>query len=111
MKYFHKLCVKMWSEKLWPDDWEWSVFIPIPKKCDTLECFSNRTIVLISHFSKILLKIIVSRMKNRPETEIVEEQHGFRAGKGTRDQILILKMIIEQNRYQAKRYVFVLHIL
>ena len=50
-------------------------------------------------------------MKNRPETEIVEEQHGFRAGKGTRDQILILKMIIEQNRYQAKRYVFVLHIL
>ena len=79
-----------------------SVFIPIPKKGDTLECCNNRTIALISHCSKILLKIKVGRAKSHLEMEIAEEQHGFRAGKGTRDQILNLMMIIEKNREQTK---------
>ena len=101
-KYFHRLCVTIWKEKLWSDDWAKSVFIPIPKKGDKLECSNNRTIVLISHYSEILLKIIVERMKNHLEIEIAEEQHGFRPGKGTRDQILNLKMLIEKNREQRK---------
>ena len=102
IKYFHKLCDKIWNEKLWPDDWAKSVFIPIPKKGDTLEYCNSRTIALISHCSKILLKKAVGRMKNRLKAEIAEEPHWFRAGKGTRDQILNLKMIIEKNREQTK---------
>ena len=99
---FHKLCIKIWNMKLWLDDWAKPVFIPIPKKGDTLECCNNRTIALISHCSTVLLTITVGRMKKCLETRIVEEQHGFRARKGTRDQILNLKMIIEKNREQTK---------
>ena len=99
---FHKLCTKVWNEKEWPDDWVKSVFIPIPKKGDTLRCNNNRTIALISHSSKILLKIIAGRMKNKLKEEIADEQMGFRPGLGTRNQILNLKMVIEKNRERGK---------
>ena len=64
----------------------------------TSECSNNRTIALISHSSKILLMIIANRMQERLHSEIAEEQAGFRPGKGTRDQILSLKMLLEKNR-------------
>ena len=60
--YFLKLCTSIWVKKKLPDDWTKSVFIPIPKKGDTLQCCNDRTIALISHCSKILLKIIAGRM-------------------------------------------------
>ena len=60
------------------------------------------TIALISHCSKILLKIIASRMQTKLKEEISEEQAGFRSGMGTRDQILNLKMVIEKNREYGK---------
>ena len=100
--FFYKLCVAIWEQREWPEDWTTSIFIPIPKKGYTLECHNNRTIALISHCSKILLKIIAGRMKCKLQTEIAEEQFGFRPGRGTRDQILNLKMIIEKNREQRK---------
>ena len=62
IKYFIS-CVKIWNEKLWPEDMARSVFMPISKKGETLESCNNRTKALISHCSKILLKIIVGRMK------------------------------------------------
>ena len=68
------------------------MFIPIPK------CNNNRTIALISHCSKILLKIISNRMKPKMDEEINETQAGFRTGTGTKNQILNLKLIIEKNR-------------
>ena len=95
--FYHKLCCKVWNDQKWPADWVKSVFVPIPKKGDTLQCTNNRTIVLISHSSKILLKIIAKRMHWKMKADIAEEQAGFRAGRGTRNQILNLKMVIEKN--------------
>ena len=62
-----------------------------------MECTNNRTITLISHYSKILFKIIAGRMKGKMEEGIAEEQSGFVPGKGTRDQVLDLKLTIEKN--------------
>ena len=95
---FHQLCTKIWNNTSWPEDWVNSMFVPIPKKGDTQQCSNNRTIALISHSSKILLKIIARRMKMKLSEEIAEELCGFRPGRGTRNQILNLKMIIEKNR-------------
>ena len=55
--FFHKLCYAIWMQKEWPVDWVNSIFIQMPKKGDVLQCSSNRTIALISHCSKILLKL------------------------------------------------------
>jgi len=54
--FYHRLCTKIWQENIWPDEWGESIFVPIPKKGDILQCSNNRTISLISHSSKILLK-------------------------------------------------------
>ena len=98
IKYFHQLCTTIWERKEWPDDWKTSIFAVLPKKGDTSECSNNRTIALISHSSKILLKIIANQMQERLHSELAEEQAGFGPGKGTRDQILNLKMLLEKNR-------------
>ena len=74
---------------------------PIPKKGDTLQCSKNRTIALISHNSKILLRIIANRMEEKLNIEIAE-QAGFKQSTGTRNQILTLKMVIEKSRENSK---------
>ena len=72
------------------DDWGLSVFVPIPRGGDTPQCSNNRIISLISHSSKILLKIIAKRLAMKLNEEISEEQAGFRTGKGTRNKIMNL---------------------
>ena len=96
-----KLCVKIWRDGQWPTDWGRAVFIPLPKKGNIKECSNHRTISLICHASKILLKIINNRMKRKLENEIAEEQAGFRAGRGTRDHIVNIRNIIEKCRGHA----------
>ena len=100
--YFYKLCTLIWNRKEWPDDWVKSIFVPIPKKGDIQQCSNNRTIALICHCSKVILKIIAGRMKSKINEEVNEVQAGFRPGTGTRNQILNLKMIIEKNREYGK---------
>ncbi len=100
-----KLCNQVWISGVWPTDWKRSVFIPIPKKGDARECSNNRTIALISHASKVLLKIIQKRMEPYMERELSETQAGFRKGRGTRDQIANLRWIMETAReYQQELY-------
>ena len=71
---YHKLCTKIWKEEKWPSEWTKAVFVPIPKKGDLQLCTNYRTIALISHASKILLKIIMKRLQkktrrgNKPDT-------------------------------------------
>jgi Reverse transcriptase (RNA-dependent DNA polymerase) len=72
------------------------VYIPIPKKGDSRECANNRTIALISHASKVMLKIIQSRMENHMEREMPDVQAGFRKRRGTRDQIANVRWIMER---------------
>ena len=85
VNYFLKLFMLIWVKTKWPDDWTKSVFIPVPKKGDTLQCCNNRTIALISHCSKLLLKIVAGRMQTKLKEQIGEEQARFRSGMGTRD--------------------------
>ena len=74
-------------EKFLPQDWKKSVFISIPKKGNAKECSNNLTIALISHASKIMLKILQDRLQQYMNHELPDAQVGFRKGRGTRGQI------------------------
>ena len=93
----------IWNKKSWPENWTQSEFAVLPKKGDVMQCCHNRTIAQISHASKIMLKIIGGRLKSRLDSEIAVEQAGFRSGKGTRDQILNLKLIMEKYRERQRK--------
>ena len=83
----HSICQQMWKTKQWPQDWKRSVFIPIPKKGNAKECSNYYTITLISHASKVMLKIIQARLQQYVNHELPDVQAGFRKSRGTRDQI------------------------
>ena len=80
----------------WPQDWKRSVFIPIPKKGNAKECSNYCTIVIISHTSKVILKIPQARLQQYVNSELSDVQAGFRKGRGTRDQIANIHWIIEK---------------
>ena len=80
------------------EEWKRAAFIILPKKGDLQLCSNHRTISLISHPSKIMLKIIMKRLENILETEVNKTQAGFRKGRGTRDHIFNLRNIIEKFR-------------
>ena len=94
----HRICVAIWETGEWPEEWTFSTFIPLPKKSDLKQCANYRTIALVSHASKILLRIIFERIRVKTETEIVDEQAGFRQGRGTRDQITNLRILMHKSR-------------
>jgi len=71
-----------------------SVFIPIPKKGNTKECSNYHTVALISHASKVMLKILQARLQQDVNRELPDVQAGFRKGRGTRDQIANIHWII-----------------
>ena len=77
---------------------EKSVFIPIPKKGNAKECSNYCTIALISHSSKVMLKILQARLKQGTNHDILDVQAALRKGKGTRDQIAKIRWIIEKAR-------------
>ena len=86
MKVLHSICQKIWKTQQWPQDWERSVFIPIPKKSNAKECSNYHIIALISHASKVMLKILQARLQQYVNHELPDVQDGFRKGRGTRDQ-------------------------
>ena len=87
VKVLYSMCQQIWTTQQWPQDWERSVFIPIPKKGNAKECSNYRTIALISHASKVMLKILQARLQQYVNCELPDVQAGFRKGRGTRDQI------------------------
>ena len=82
------------------------VFIPIPKKGNAQECSNYRTIALISHASKVMLKILQGRLQQFVNRELPDVQAGFRKGRGTRDQIANIRWIIEKARELQKNIYF-----
>ena len=82
----------------WPRDWKRSIFTPIPKKGNDKECSNYHTIAVISHTSKIMLKIFQTRLQQYVNRELPYVQAGFRKGRGTRDQIANICWIIEKAR-------------
>ena len=83
-----------------------SVFIPIPKKDNAKECSNYRTITLISHASKVMLKILQARLQQYVNCERPDIQAGFRKGRGTRDQIANIRWIMEKAREFQKNIYF-----
>ena len=98
----HSICQQIWKTQQWPQDWKRSVFIPVPKKGSAEEC--SNTIALISHASKVMLKILQAGLQQYMNCELPDVQAGFRKGRGTRDQIANIHWIIEKaNRKQSSR--------
>ena len=89
-----------------PQDWKRSVFIPIPKKGNAKECSNYGIIALISHASKVILKILKARLQQYVNQESPDTQVGFRKGRGTRDQIANIHWIIEKAREFQKNIFF-----
>ena len=87
VKVLHSICQQIWKTPQWPQNWKKSVFIPIPKKGNAKECSNYHTIALISHASKVMLKILQARLQQCVNRELPDVQAGFRKGIGTRDQI------------------------
>ena len=102
----HSICQHIWKTQQWPQDWERSVFTPIPKKGNAKECSDNFTIALISHASKVMLKILQARLQQYVNRELPDVQVGFRKGRGTRDQITNIRWIMEKAREFQKNIYF-----
>ena len=94
----HSICQQMWKTQQWPQDWKRLVFIPIPKKGNAKECSNYHTIALISHASKVMLKILQARLQQYMNCELPDVQAGFRKGRGTRDQIASICWIMDKAR-------------
>ena len=92
----HRICVAIWETGEWPEEWKFSAFIPLPKKGDLIQCANYRTIALVFHASKIILRIIQESTRVKTETEIADEQAGFRQCRGTRDQITNLRILMHK---------------
>ena len=82
VKGLHSICQQIWETQQWPQDWKSSVFIPIPKKGNAKECSNYHTIALISHASKVMLKILQARLQPYVNHELPNVQAGFRKCRG-----------------------------
>src|SRR6476469_7785669 len=92
-----ELCKEMYVKGIWPSDFTRVVMIPLQKKMNAVECSDHRAISLISHASKILLKILTNRIEAKAGDFIGRNQFGFRKGFGTRDAIGVIRMICERS--------------
>ena len=103
----HKICNKVWQIGDWPIPWTQSLIITLPKKGNLQQCKNYRTISLICHPSKVLLRVLLNRLKPQAKTIIAEEQVGFRSGRSTTEQIFNHRILCErylqhqQDFYQA----------
>ena len=108
VKVLHSICQHIWKAQQWPQDWKRSVFVPIPKKGNAKECSNYCTIALISHASKVMLKILQARLQQYMNHELPDVQAGFRKGRGTTDQIANICWIIEKPR-EFQKHLFLLY--
>ena len=106
LKVLHSIRQQIWKIKQWPWGWKRSVFILIQKKGNAKECSNYRTIALISHASKVMLKIFQARLQQYVKCELPDVQAGFRKGTGTRDQIARIHWNIEKAREFQKNIYF-----
>ena len=106
MKVLHSRCQQIWKTQQWPQDWKRSVFIPTPEKGNAKECSNYRTISLISHASKVILKILQARLQQYVNHELPDVQAGFRKGRRTKDKIANIHWIIKKAREFQKSVYF-----
>ena len=106
MKVLPSICQQIWKTHQWPQGWKRSVFIPILKKGNAKECSNYHTIALISHTSKVMLKILQARLQQYMNRELPDVQTGFRKARGMRDQIDNICWIMEKAREFQKNIYF-----
>ena len=106
VKVLHSICQQIWKTQQWPQDWKRSVFIPIPKRGSAKESSNYHTIALISHTSKVMLKILQARLQQYVNHELPDVQVGFRKRRGTREQIANIHWIIKKVREFQKNINF-----
>ena len=99
----HSVCQQICKTQQRPQAWKRSIFIPIPKKGNAKKCSNYCTIALISHASKVMLKILQARLQQYMNHELLNVQTGFRKGRGTRNQIANIHWIIEKAREFQKK--------
>ena len=109
VKVLHAICQQIWKTQQWPQDWKRSVCIPIPKKGNAKECSNHRTIALISHPSKVMLKIPQARFQQYMNRKLPDVQAAFRKGRGTRDQIANICWIIKKSKRVPEKHLFLLY--
>ena len=107
VKVLHSICQQIWKTQQWPQDWKRAVFIPIPKKGNAKDCSNYHTTALISHASKVVLKILQARLQQYMKQELPDVQAGFRKGRGTRDQIANICWIIEKAKEFQENICFI----
>ena len=98
MKMLHSICQQMWKTQQWLQDWKRSVFIPIPNKGNAKEWSNYGTVSLISHASKVMLKILQARLQQCMNHELSDIQAPFRKGRGMRDQVANIHWMIKKSR-------------
>ena len=108
VKVLHSICQQIWKTQHWPQDWKSSVFIPIPNKENAKECSNYCTITLITHTSKVMLKILQATLQQFMNRELPNVQAGFRKGRGTRDHTANIRWIIKKSRKSQKNIYFCL---
>ena len=106
VKVLHSICQQIWKTQQWPQDWKRSAFIPIPKKGNAQECSNYCTIALISHASKVTLKILQARLQQYVNCKLPDVQSDFRKGRGIRGQIANIRWIMEKAREFQKNIYF-----
>ena len=106
VKVLHLICQEIWKTQQWPQDWKRSFITPIPKKGNAKECSNYHTIILMLHPSKVMLKILQARLQQYVNRELPDVQVLLRKGRGTRDQIAIIRWIIEKAREFQKNIYF-----
>ena len=106
-KVLHPICQQIWKTQQWPQDWKRSIFIPIPNKGNVKEYSNYHTISLISHTSKVMLKILQAGLQQYLNCELPDIQAGLRKGRGTKDQVANIHWIIEKVREFQKNYSFI----
>ena len=109
VKVLHSLCQQIWKTQQWPQDWKRSVFIPIPKKGNAKECSNYHKIRLISHTSKVMLKILQARLQQYVNCELPDVQAGFRKARGTTDQIANIRWIMEKSKGFPEKHPLLLY--
>ena len=106
VKVLHSICQQIWKTQQWPQKWEMLVFISISKKNNANECLNYCIIALVSHTSKVMLKILQARLQQYVNHELSHVQAVFRKGRGTRGQIDKIHWIIEKAREFQKNIYF-----
>ena len=102
------ICHQIWKTQQWPQNWKRSVYIPIPKKGNAKECSNYRTIALISHASKVKLKILQARLQQYVKRELPDVQAGFRKGKETSDQVANI-LDHQKSKRVSEKHLFLLY--